>query len=135
MQKQCVGEMLIYIQIPQWEPTSEASQGSPFPRLGSLSGESLCCRGYVQLSQVGQSSVRAILRPHAASCPALPMVFTTGCRAVSALGAPPAPLSSLTLVPSGLFLSYSHSSLWLQLQLHRCFSSLNVLSQRHYGCC
>lgn len=57
------------------------------------------------------------------------MVFTTGWRQslLGCLEAPPAPPSSLILVPSGLFLPYfSHSSLsqWLHrifyLLLHRC---------------
>jgi len=41
------------------------------------------------------------------------IVFTMGCRGISALapGAHPPPLSSLTLVSAGLFLAYTHFSL------------------------
>jgi len=63
----------------------------------------------------------------------LTVVFTTGCRGISAAapGAPPSPPSSLTLVSAEFFLTYSHCSLLLQLSRF-LFLSLNMLSQRCY---
>ena len=121
---------------PQVLPGACSSVGFPMESWPSL-GVSTCSgvgssRGYRWASFPPWTSLGC----RGTAC--LTMVFTTGCRGISAPapGASPPPPSSLTLGSAGLFLSH------VLTPLSGCsfcvtatfFPFLNVLSQRHYHC-